>query len=199
MTITYIYNNSIYVNPTNRCTNNCDFCVRTTSDGFYSGDPLWLEREPTINEMYEDIIKRNPQLYNELVFCGYGEPTMRLADIIWVARKVKMFCDIKIRLNTNGHCNLIYGEDMTPLFEGAFDIVSVSLNTADAVSYDKVCHSVYGEEAYDSVIDFAAKVKEFVPVTILSVVRTTISDEDIEKCRIIAEKAGVQFRIRELV
>ena len=199
MTITYIYGTSLYVNITNRCTNSCEFCVRTTSDGFYSDDPLWLEREPTRAEILEDILARSLSDFGELVFCGYGEPTMRLSDMLWVARRVKAVSEIPVRLNTNGHCNLIYGDDMSPLFEGAVDVISISLNTADAVSYDRICHSVYGEDAYGAVIDFAARVKEFVPKTILSVVRGTISEDDIDVCKKTAEDAGVGLRVRELV
>lgn len=199
MTITYIYGKSLYVNITNRCTNNCDFCIRTHNDGFYSKDPLWLEREPTREEILSDISGRNPDTYKELVFCGYGEPTRRLADMLWVCRKVKEKYSVPIRLNTNGHCNLIYGDDMTPLFEGAIDVVSVSLNTANAADYERICHSDYGEDAYPALIDFARRVRPFVRQVVLTVVRTTIFENDIEICRKIAEENGVELRVRELI
>jgi len=199
LTITYEYGSSLYVNITNRCPNNCDFCVRTHADGFYSENSLWLEREPSRYEILNDILSHDLSSYAELVFCGYGEPTERLPDMIWVCRNVKAASSIPIRLNTNGQCNLIWKGDMSPLFEDAFDTVSVSLNAADAKTYDEVCHSVYGEDAYAALIDFASRVKEFVPKTMFSVVRTTIPEDDLQKCREIAEKAGVSLRIRELV
>lgn len=199
MTITYIYGKSLYVNITNRCTNSCEFCIRTHNDGFYCKDPLWLEREPTREEILSDISARNPDNYKELVFCGYGEPTRRLADMLWVCRKVKEKYSVPIRLNTNGQVNLIYGDDMTPLFEGATDVVSVSLNTANAADYERICHSDYGEDAYPALIDFARRVRPFVRQVILTVVRTTISDSDIEVCRKIADETGVELRVRELI
>ena len=82
MTITYEVGNGLYVNVTNRCTNACEFCVRQTADGTYG--ELWLEKEPTKQEILDDILARDLSAYNELVFCGYGEPTVRLHDILWV-------------------------------------------------------------------------------------------------------------------
>jgi TatD family-associated radical SAM protein len=119
--------------------------------------------------------------------------------MLWVCRKVKEKYTVPIRLNTNGQVNLIYGDDMTPLFDGAVDIVSVSLNTANAAEYDRICHSDYGEDAYPALIDFARRVRPFVKQVILTVVRTTISESDIELCRKIADENGVELRVRELI
>ena len=99
MTITYEVGTGLYVNVTNRCTNSCEFCVRSVADGTYG--ELWLTREPTKDEILEDILKRDLSLYTELVFCGYGEPTLRLYDILEVARAVKEKSSIKIRINSH--------------------------------------------------------------------------------------------------
>ena len=137
MTITYTVGDSLYVNTTNRCSNSCEFCVRSHGEELY-GD-LWLDREPTKEEILADIEARTLSDYKELVFCGYGEPTERLDDILWVCRKVKENNDVKIRINTNGHSDLINGRDTTPEFKDCFDTVSISLNCADAKSYQAVC------------------------------------------------------------
>lgn len=197
MTITYTVGDSLYVNTTNRCSNSCDFCVRSHGEELY-GD-LWLDREPTREEILADIEKRPLADYKELVFCGYGEPCERLDDILWVCRELKKKHTLKIRINTNGHSDLINGRNTAPEFAGLMDTVSISLNCADAKSYAAVCHPEFGEEAYAALIDFARRVKEYVPNVIFSVVRGSIPDADIEICRKIAEDAGVKLRVREML
>ncbi len=197
MTITYEVGSGLYVNTTNRCSNACEFCVRATVESFY-GD-LWLDREPTVEEICESIFARDLTKYSELVFCGYGEPTERIDDILAVAGRVKASCDLPIRINTNGQGNLIAGCDVTPELAGLVDCISISLNTADAASYQAICHSDYGEAAYDALQDFAKKASKYVPKVVFSVVEKTIPDEDIEKCRQIAADCGVMLRVRELI
>lgn len=197
MTITYEVGSGLYVNTTNRCSNACEFCVRSTVESFY-GD-LWLKREPTVEEICESIFSRDLGKYSELVFCGYGEPTERIDDILAVAKAVKAKCALPIRINTNGQGSMIAGYDITPKLEGLIDAVSISLNTADAVSYQKLCHSRFGEAAYEGLLNFAKAATQYVPKVVLSVVDTTIPLEDIEKCREIAERCGVLLRVRELI
>ena len=197
MTITYTVGDSLYVNTTNRCSNSCDFCVRSHGEELY-GD-LWLDREPTKEEILADIEARDLTAYPELVFCGYGEPTERLDDILWVCRAIKAKHSIKIRVNTNGHSNLINKRDTTPEFAGCFDTVSISLNCANAKSYQEVCHSEFGEASFDALIDFARRVKAYVPTVILSVVRGSIPDSDIDICQQIADGVGVTLRVREML
>ncbi len=197
MTITYTVGDSLYVNTTNRCSNSCDFCVRSHGEELY-GD-LWLDREPTKEEILADIEARDLAAYPELVFCGYGEPTERLDDILWVCRAIKAKHNIKIRVNTNGHSDLINKRDTTPEFAGCFDTVSISLNCANAKSYQEVCHSEFGEASFDALIDFARRVKAYVPTVILSVVRGSIPDSDIDICQQIADGVGVTLRVREML
>lgn len=198
MTITYPVGNSLYLNITNRCTNACDFCVRTQSDGFYA-DNLWLEREPTVAEICTDLDARELDNYDELVFCGYGEPTVRFDDMLAVCDHIRAVTKTPIRLNTNGQADLIYGRDTTPELNGRFDTISISLNAANAKDYQRVCHSVYGEAAYDAMLTFAANAKKYVPRVVLSVVRGTIPDSDLDRCREIAKTHGVELRIREYI
>lgn len=197
MTITYEVGSGLYVNTTNRCSNACEFCVRSTVESYY-GD-LWLKREPTVEEICESIFARDLAKYTELVFCGYGEPTERIDDILEVARRVKECSSLPIRINTNGQGSMIAGYDITPKLCGLIDVLSISLNTADAASYQKICRSRFGEAAYQGLLEFARSAARYVPKVVLSVVDTTISPEEIDRCRAIAADCGVTLRVREFI
>ena len=197
MIITYETGSGLYVNLTNRCSNACDFCVRSYGNTIYGN--LWLEREPTVEEIKESIFARDRAKYTEIVFCGYGEPTERLADICEICREIRKRSDISIRINTNGHSDLINGRDTAADFAGLFDVVSISLNTSDPKIYKEMCRPKFGGGSHMALIDFAANVKNYVPRVVLSVVDTTITPEDIEMCRGIAEDIGVEFRLREFI
>ena len=201
MTVIYEVGTGLYVNMTNKCTNACDFCIRNNGEGAYGSDPLWLEHEPEKEKVLADIEKNwSKGQYSELVFCGYGEPTCRLYDMLWVCRMLKeRYSDIRIRLNTNGQSDLIWQTDTAPLYEGLIDSISISLNSADAQKYQAVCHSVYGEAAYGAMLSFASRVKQYVPDVALSVVRGFLSEEDIKECKQLADKAGVRLRVREYI
>ena len=200
MCIIYIVEGKLYVNITNKCSNRCEFCIRNNGDGAYGSDSLWLEREPTREEILDSIFSHNLESYPELVFCGYGEPSYRLDDAVFVAKRVKeVYPKIKIRINTNGHSDLILGRKTAPDYEGAFDIVSISLNTPSRERYQAICHSVFGEEAFDSLLSFAGEVKHYVPAVSLSCVKETLTDEEIEQCKEICENLGVTLRLRDYI
>ena len=200
MCITYIVDGSLYVNMTNRCSNRCEFCIRNNGDGAYGSDSLWLEREPTLEETLESVFSHDLTAFPELIFCGYGEPSYRLPDAVAVARAVKeKHPSIRIRINTNGHSDLIWNKDTAPMYEGAFDVVSISLNTPNPQRYQEICHSKFGEESHSALISFAERVKCYVPKVILSLVRETLTETEIEECQRIADKAGVTLRIRDYI
>ena len=200
MCITYIVDDKLYVNITNKCSNRCEFCIRNNGDGAYGSDSLWLEREPTREEILDSVFSHDLNEFPELVFCGYGEPTYRLDDAIYVAREVKArYKNIKLRINTNGHSDLINGRDTAPEYKGAFDIVSISLNTPTAEKYQTLCHSVYGEASFDALLAFARRVKKFVPTVQLSAVKQTLNSEEIELCKSIASMLGVTLRLRDYI
>lgn len=199
MTITYELGNSLYVNITNRCSNDCNFCVRQNHDGVNGKDSLWLDREPTVDEIKADFEKRNFADYDAVVFCGYGEPMMRTEAVIEIAKWIKENNPaVKIRINTNGQANLINKRDITPELGGIIDTVSISLNAENAEKYQKVCQSVFGEAAYDGVLEFAKLAKEYVPEVVFSVV-DVMTDEEIDACRSVAQNCGVNFRVREYI
>lgn len=200
MCITYEVDGSLYVNMTNRCSNRCSFCIRNNGDGAYGSDSLWLEREPTLDETVESVLSRDLPSYRELVFCGYGEPTYRLSDAREVALAAKRACpSLKVRINTNGQSDLILGEDSAPLFEGAFDTVSISLNNSTAERYNEVCRPLCPEKAFSSIIAFAKKVKHYVPATVFSVVDEYLTADELIGCRAIADECGIPLRVREYI
>ena len=200
MCITYLVEGKLYVNITNKCSNRCEFCIRNNGDGAYGSDSLWLEREPTRDEILESIFSRDLNEFPELVFCGYGEPTYRLDDAVFVAKEVKArFPEMKVRINTNGHSDLILGRDTSAEYEGAFDTVSISLNTPTAEKYQKICHSIYGESSFDALLSFASKVKNYVKTVQLSAVKETLTDEEIELCQKLSRDLGVTLRLRDYI
>nr|MDA8085117.1 YchF/TatD family DNA exonuclease [Nitrospiraceae bacterium] len=132
---TYRIRDSLYLNLTNRCTNRCSFCVRFYSD-FVKGHKLRLTREPAAGELIEEIAE--PDRYREIVFCGYGEPLMRLDVVKEVAAWVKA-CGGKVRINTNGQGSLINGRNILPELKGLADSLSISLDAQDEETYNGLC------------------------------------------------------------
>lgn len=210
MIITYELGEKLYINLTNRCSNACDFCLRTakandlTHDDWKSDrdlggveSELWLEREPTVEEAIESLKSRDLNKYEEVVFCGFGEPTERFDDCVEIAKWLKEQ-GVKIRLNTNGQANLINNRDVTPQMKGLFDVVSISLNNKNAEEYQQVCHSEFGEKAFEELISFGAKCAKLGIETVFSVV-DLLPAEDIAKCREIAEQSGAKLRVREYI
>ena len=197
-TITYLVGDSLYVNITNRCTNRCEFCIRNIADGAYGSDSLWLDSEPTEKEIIESILSHDLTKFKEIVYCGYGEPTMRIKELVASAKAVKAVSNIPIRINTNGHGNFIHKTDITSLFEGCIDVVSISLNSSTEEGYNEVCHPVFSG-ALSHIKEFASLAKDHVPTVIFSAVEKTVPDEDREGCKAIEEELKIPLRIRELV
>lgn len=196
MTILYKVHDNLYVNMTNKCPCACIFCLRQTRDEMEESGSLWLEREPTVDEVKAEFKKFDMSRYNEVVFCGFGEPTERLEDLLEVAAFVKEKYNMPTRINTNGLSDCIHGKDTAPMFEGKIDTVSISLNTPDAEEYYRLTRSKFGIESFDAMIKFAENVKKYVPNVVMTTVATTISEADEEKCRKICGELGVTYRIR---
>ena len=141
MTITYKVKNGIYVNMTNRCPCACTFCLRQNGPGVFGSDSLWLEHEPSVDEVKASIDSWDLEKYDEVVFCGYGEPTERLPELLEVAAYIRSKSDIKIRINTNGLADLIWNRPTEADLEGLIDTVSISLNANNAEDYLKLTRS----------------------------------------------------------
>lgn len=199
-TITYEFGENLYVNTTNRCNFNCTFCLRHNGhNGSIYTNNLWLEREPTREEILEDIERRDLSKYRQLVFCGFGEPSFRFDDICWVIDQMKARGkNMYTRMDTNGTGSLIHGRDIAPEFAGRFDMVSISLNTDTAEKYDALCHPQQ-KGAYEAMKAFAKELCQYVPTVMMTVV-DTISPEEIEACRrICQEEIGAVYRVREYI
>lgn len=188
--IAYVIRNSLYLNITNRCTNACSFCAKF-HDFTVKGHRLKLDHEPDAAEVIAAI--GNPQPYDEVVFCGYGEPLLRLDLIKDVAAWLKKQ-GCKVRINTDGQANLVHGRDIIPELVGLVDTLSVSLNAPDAATYQRLCDSQFGERAFEGVKDFIRAAARSIPCVYASAV--TVPGLDIDACRRVAEELGAAFRAR---
>ena len=196
MTIIYEGRNSIYVNMTNRCPCACVFCLRHNKDYVFNSDSLWLDREPTVKEVCDSIDSWDLEKYDEVVFCGYGEPTERLHDLLEVAAYIKSKGDIKIRINTNGLSDLINGKKTAHMLKGVIDSVSISLNATNKEEYLKVVRPKFGIDAYDAMLSFAKDCTAYVAEVMMTVVDVVTSKEEQAKSREICESIGATFRVR---
>ncbi|MBZ5535480.1 MAG: YchF/TatD family DNA exonuclease [Acidobacteriia bacterium] len=192
-TVTYKIRHSIYVNLTTRCTADCVFCARLYDpvvSGYYLG--LKENEEPGADEIIAEI--GDPRQFEEVVFCGYGEPTLRLDVIKEVSRAVKSKGGFT-RIDTIGHANLIHRKNIVPELVGLIDHVSISLNAADAQKYEKLCRTEFPGEAFNGMLEFARECVKWLPRVTMSVVR--VPNLDIEACKRMADEVGAVLRIRE--
>lgn len=199
MTITYASGGSIYINMTNRCPCACTFCLRHNKDCVFDSDSLWLDREPTVKEVCDSLDSWDLTKYEEIVFCGYGEPTERLYDLIEVAKYIRTKSNIKIRINTNGLADLIWNESTAPSLEGVIDVVSISLNATNKEDYLKVVRPKFGIDSYDAMLKFAKECSAVVPSVVMTVVDVVTSKEEQELCRKICDSVGATLRIRPYI
>ncbi len=188
--IAYQIRDSLYLNITNRCTNRCGFCIRFHTS-YVKGHNLRLEREPSVEELINAI--GEPKAYKEVVFCGLGEPLLRLEVVKDVSRWIKERGGM-VRINTNGHGNLIHGRNILPELQGIVDSISVSLDAEDEIKYEEVCKPVF-KDAFQAVISFIKEAKKYIPHVKITVVR--IPEVNINKCKALVEELGVELRIRE--
>ena len=198
MTITYQVKESVYVNLTNRCPCACTFCLRNNASGVYGSDSLWLEREPTLDEVVASLDKWDFSRFHEVVFCGYGEPTERLDVLLAAAAHLKSLSPSpRVRVNTNGLSDLVNGRPTAALFRGKVDCISISLNTDDSAEYLAVCRPKFKDAAYPALLEFAHEAIKSVPEVVMTVVGEPVTDHDKqERCRVIAESLGARLRVR---
>jgi TatD family-associated radical SAM protein len=195
--ITYDYFGSLYVNLTNRCDCRCLFCIRDQEGS--SLDGLWLEREHPKEEVLAEILDQDLTQYGEIVFCGYGEPTCRADDLLWICDQLHASgrADLPpIRLNTNGHGSLINHRDLPPELKGRLDAVSVSLNASNKEEYLRVTRPGSGEKGWEAMLSFVRDCTRYVPRVMVTVVDYEKSPQEIQACRELAESLGAAFRVR---
>ncbi len=196
--LVYELDKKIYINLTNRCTNECIFCLRQDKDDV-CGQELWLDSEDfTSEDVIEQLKKFN--LSSEVIFCGYGEPMLKFEVLRQVAKYIKeTYPEIKIRVNTNGHANFIYKKNVVPELVGLVDEFSVSLNASNSEEYDELSQPKF-ENAYEEVKKFIKCSADAGIETVASIVDGYKGRRlDVEKCREIAEGLGAKLRVREWI
>ena len=196
MTISYEVGKNLYLNLTNQCPCACTFCIRNNGDGAYGSDPLWLEHEPTMEEIKADLSKRDISAYNEVIFCGFGEPTCRLDALLETAKWLKSNCEtVKFRLNTNGLGDLVNNRPIAEELCGIIDTISISLNAGTKEEYMKVTRPKF-ENAWEAMHKFTADCVNTGKSQVVMSVVDVISPEQIEASREVAESLGAVLRVR---
>lgn len=195
--IVYTYHDSVYFNITNKCPCRCAFCIREKKDAIGEAEKLFHETEPTIEEIKNAVDSFDFENKDSAVFCGYGEPTNALSNLLASAEYLKeKFPKMKLRLNTNGLSDLINGRETVKEICSVFDSVSISLNDISSDEYDKITRNIYPGKAYEAMLKFAKDcVNEGINVR-LSVV-DVIGEEKIKKAKEIAESLGADFLCRK--
>ena len=199
--LVYTLEGKIYINLTNRCTNDCVFCLRKDKDDV-KGQELWLDDE---NSTAQDVINQFEKIYSstpskEVIFCGYGEPMLKLDEMKDVAKYLKQtYSDIKIRVNTNGHANYVYKRNVVPEMKGLIDEFSVSLNGATKEEYDELSQPKFNE-AYEEVKKFIKACADENISVVASVVEGYKGRHlNLEACKQIANNLGADLRVREWI
>ena len=187
----------LYVNITNECPCACTFCLRTMKD-MPEDMSLWLGgKEPTVEEVKAALLAAPWDYVKEVVFCGFGEPTMRLADLIELLRFVKaQHPDLPTRVNTNGLGELEHGTVFAQRFAGLLDTISISLNASNAERYLALTRSKFGIGSYEAMLTFAEHCKPYIPRVVLTVVEKVENEEEIARCRKICAERGLTLRVR---
>lgn len=197
--LVYLLDGKIYINLTNKCTNECLFCIRTLKDDV-CGKNLWLKNDVVTADEVIKQLKALKKDETEIVFCGYGEPTLKLDILKEVAKFIKEnYKDVKVRVNTNGHANVVYKRNIIPELKGLVDDFSVSLNASTEDLYKELTRpNLVCENILEEVKDFMKKSVEAGISTTASVVSGYKNyDVNIEECKKIADEIGVKFRVRE--
>lgn len=199
MTVAYEYRPGVlYLNVTNRCSNDCTFCVRRGPGFSLAGHDMRLHREPTAEEVHAAVARAEQDRgapFDEVVFCGFGEPTYRLGLIAEVGSVLRRR-DVSVRLNTNGQAALIGGGEPWDALAEAVDTVSVSLNAPDAEAYRILCRPAFGAEAFPAVLEFVRQAQRHVSAVQVTVVGWALRAEQLRRCRLLASDLGVPLRIR---
>ena len=195
MTILYDYEDSLYVNLTNKCPCACVFCIRKETDHVGNSDSLWLDHEPTVEEVKKEFKNFDLNKYEEIVFCGYGEPLVRINEVVEVAKYIRSISNIKIRVNTNGLSDLIHNKKTAQMLKDNIDAVSISLNAPNKVKYNEVTKPKFGEKSYEALLDFATDCKKYIKEVNFSVV-DEINEKEIQESKELAESMNIRLRVR---
>lgn len=188
---------NLYVNVTNECNCACTFCLRNMKK-MAEGSTLWLHEKPSLADFKAALDGAPWEYIKEVVFCGFGEPTMRLDVLTKLLHYVKeKHPELPTRLNTNGLGELEYGREISADFQGVLDTISISLNASNAARYYELTRAKYGMQSYEAMLQFAEHSKKYVPHVILTIVDQVEGPEEIARCRKICEERSLTLRVRE--
>lgn len=193
--IIYTYKDKVYLNITNKCPCACTFCIRSKKDAIGSADNLWLSHNPNFEEVKKAIDDFDLKDCEEIVFCGYGEPTNSFEVLLKAAKYIKEKYGIKTRVNTNGLGNLINEKSIAKELCENTDAISISLNCSNKEDYFKTVRPKFGIESYNAMLDFASECRKYTENVMLSVV-DVIGEDEVEKCKKIAESLNIPLRVR---
>lgn len=194
--IIYTLEGGVYINITNKCPCNCAFCIRSKGDAVGDAKKLWFDKEPDFDEIKRAIDDFDFTKVDSAVFCGYGEPTNAYDNLISSAKYIKSINpSIKLRLNTNGLSDLINNKPTAKELSQVFDCISVSLNEPTSEQYDKITRNIFEGRAFDAMLAFTRECVKYCKKVVMSVV-DVIPETDIEKCRLVCESTGANFRVR---
>lgn len=194
--IIYTYKDKAYLNITNKCPCACTFCIRSQKDAIGSAENLWLNHNPSFEEVSSAIDGFDFDGFDEVIFCGYGEPTNSFDVLVKTAKYLKEKIGIKLRVNTNGLGNLINGRDITQELCDSVDAVSISLNCSNDEDYLNTVRPKFGIDSYNAMLDFAKKCRALTENVMLSVV-DVIGEEEVAKCQQIADNLNIPLRVRK--
>jgi TatD family-associated radical SAM protein len=193
--ILYTYKDSVYANITNKCNCRCTFCIRFVKDGVGDADTLWHQTNPTLTQVIDAIRDFDFSGYNELVFCGYGEPTCQLDILLEAAAYAKREKDLRIRLNTNGQGSAENGHDIVPELAKVIDSVSVSLNAPSKEEYEAVTRPLH-PNGFKNMLEFTKRCREEIEDVRWSIV-DVLPKEEIERCRALSKEHDIPLKIRK--
>ncbi len=194
--IVYVYGGKVYLNITNRCPCNCTFCIRHNGDGVGSAASLWHHGDPDAEQVLEVLRAFDFSLYDEVTFCGYGEPTCALEVLKAAAHYLREECHVRLRVNTNGLGDLVNGRSIAAELAACVDTISISLNAPTKEKYLAVTRPTFGEDSFEALLTFARNCAACGADVVLTVV-DVIPKEDIEASRVLADSLGIPLRVRE--
>jgi len=192
-TVVYELHGNLYLNITNRCTLRCRHCPKFNKTWSVQDYNLRLASEPDVMQLLELI--GDPRQYNQIVFCGMGEPTKRLDSVLSLSRALKHQGG-KVRLNTDGLANLIHGRDVTKELSECVDEVSISMNAQNSEVYLQHCRPKMAY-SYEYMLEFARKLSSRMDAVTLTAV-DGLEGVDIGQCQKMADAMRVNFRPRSL-
>ncbi len=193
--ISYVYKNALYINSTSRCPSACKFCIKFSWDYRYRGSNLKLPADPSIEEILASV-PSDLTPFEEVVYCGYGESTYRLADLPALSHAFRKRGAHRIRMNSIGLGNLIHGRDIAPELSPVVDAISISMNTMDPQRYLEMVRPLpeFRSRAFESAQEFCASCVKHIPDTTLTSIDAP--EFDAPAVERFARKIGAQFRLR---